>query len=109
MIGALHGRVHIMIGGHWDNSNEWKNLALESLSGAGGTPDMFLLLSKYLWRQGFTRIPESCSSDTSHADCMPSCPEAIVGNWDDMDDVEASQILSAAGVFDLTDVSNMHE
>mmetsp|Transcript_24930 Transcript_24930/g.29454 ORF Transcript_24930/g.29454 Transcript_24930/m.29454 type:complete len:652 (+) Transcript_24930:87-2042(+) len=107
--GALHGRVHIMIGGHWDNSNEWKNLALESLQSAGGSPDMFLLLSKYLWRQGFTRIPETCSADTSHADCMPSCPETIVGDWDDMDDVKASQILSVAGVFDLTDVSNMHD
>jgi outer membrane protein insertion porin family len=48
--GELHGPVHIMIGGHWGMSDEWKGLGNDM-----SFDDKFLLLSKWLWRQGFVR------------------------------------------------------
>merc|ERR1711988_723320 len=54
--------------------------------------DNFLLLSKDLWRQGYIRVPEYCSMDTPHKDCMPSCPEAIIQGR------EASEIFNLAGL-----------
>ena len=38
---------------------------------------VFLLLSKFLWRQGYIRLPETCSMD-SVSDCVASCPDAII-------------------------------
>jgi hypothetical protein len=93
--GGLHGPVHIMIGGHWGNSQNWKNLGSEMK-----LTDKFLLLSKWLWRQGFVRTPDSCSSDTPHDDCMPACPEGII-DWDTISDPDALDILSKTGVFAL--------
>ena len=38
----------------------------------------FLLLSsKFLWRQGFLRCPEYCSSDATAEACSCSCPNAV--------------------------------
>jgi hypothetical protein len=92
--GGLHGPVHIMIGGHWGSAKKWNyvgaNMALA---------DKFLLLSKWLWRLGFVRIPDSCSEDTPHADCMPTCPEGIIGA--DVTSKQAYTILSETGVLSL--------
>lgn len=76
--GYLHGPVHIMIGGHWGYMDKWK-FAIENQT----YPDNYLLLGKYLWRQGFVRVPEICSADTPHSDCMPYCPEETIGNLTD--------------------------
>ena len=71
--GLLHGPLHLMVGGHWGfptDVEEWvKN---NFISG-----DVFLLLSKFLWRQGYIRLPETCSMD-SVSDCVASCPDAII-------------------------------
>ena len=88
--GALHGPVHLMIGGHWDLSPKLKPLAAQM-----SFPDSMLLLSKWLWRQGFARAPEFCSSDTPHSDCMNYCPDEIIG------DRTAQEILWASGVTHL--------
>jgi hypothetical protein len=90
--GELHGPVHLMIGGHWGNSQNWKSIT------EGGVADSFLLLSKWLWRQGFVRIPESCSDDTPHEDCMPTCPEGIIGSLDTMTSDEAYALLDKTGI-----------
>lgn len=55
-------------------------------------PDNFLLLSKFLWRQGFVRVPEICSVDTPHSECMPYCPKETMGN------ATAEELMQKAGV-----------
>ena len=78
--GELHGPVHIMTGGHW-----WLDPLVESLFHTQGhdhgrfSPDQMLLGSKYLWRQGYVRCPEYCSTDTPQSECACSCPAEIVG------------------------------
>ena len=37
-----------------------------------------LLFSKFMWRQGFMRVPEYCSADTPASECMTSCPDEIL-------------------------------
>lgn len=100
--GGLHGPVHIMIGGHWGNAKKWNymgtNMALS---------DKFLLLSKWLWRQGFVRLPDSCSVDTPHSECMPTCPEGIIGT--DLTENEAYTILDTTGILALTPDSSLME
>lgn len=91
--GELHGPVHIMIGGHWANKNTWKMVGKTM-----GFDDKFLLLSKWLWRQGFVRTPDSCSADTPGEDCMSVCPEAIVGK---LTNQSAYDILDKTGVLSL--------
>jgi hypothetical protein len=96
--GELHGPVHIMIGGHWDINPEWK-----PVGSALSFSDKYLLLSKWLWRQGFIRTPSVCSDDTPHADCMPSCPKEITerAGSGDMNNHTAYELLKLSGVFDL--------
>jgi len=91
--GELHGPVHIMIGGHWGNKESWKPVGT-----AMTFDDKFLLLSKWLWRQGFVRTPDSCSSDVPGDECMPVCPEAIVGT---LTNESAYAILANTGVLSL--------
>merc|ERR1711988_1297883 len=43
----------------------------------GDHPDNFLVMSKFLWRQGLIRTPSFCSADTSGDDCMATCPESL--------------------------------
>jgi len=102
--GELHGPVHIMIGGHWGMSDKWKDAG-----NAISLTDKFLLLSKWLWRQGFVRTPESCSTDTPHSECMPTCPEGIVGDWDTMEDGDAYALLDETGIIALNPTTNLHE
>jgi hypothetical protein len=93
--GALHGPVHIMIGGHWGNAKKWSVMDNTDFA------DSFLLLSKWLWRQGFVRTPGSCSDDTPHSECMPSCPEGIIGSLDTMTSDEAYALLDKTGIIAL--------
>ena len=76
--GLLHGPVHVMTGGHWFWDEKQNNVSelvaaahLESASG------FFLLSSKFLWRQGFLRCPEYCSTDTPARECTCSCPDKL--------------------------------
>ena len=64
--GQLHGPVHVMIGGQWDFKYNW-HAYMKMIF----VQDNFLLLSKDLWRQGYIRVPDYCSMDTPHSDCMP--------------------------------------
>lgn len=77
--------VHIMIGGHWNMRSAW-----DAVDAPG---DAHLLLSKFMWRQGFVRVPEFCSDDTPGDDCMPSCPEEIRSQFG-----SAKELLHKAGV-----------
>ena len=94
-----------MIGGHWGMSEKWK-----SLGKSMAFPDQNLLLSKWLWRQGFVRVPTTCSDDTPHADCMPSCPAAILDIFSagaiEAEGREAekaaTEMLTKMGVFSLS-------
>jgi hypothetical protein len=96
--GELHGPVHIMIGGHWDIDSKWKMVG-SSLSFS----DKYLLLSKWLWRQGFVRTPSVCSEDTPHSDCMPSCPQQLTDHagYGPLSNHTAYELLKLAGVFNL--------
>jgi hypothetical protein len=101
--GQLHGPVHIMIGGHWGNKKEWTYV-----SSKVALTDKFLLLSKFFWREGFIRTPQSCSDDTPHEDCMPTCPEGIIGEWKTISDGDAYTILDKAGIIDLNPTTDLH-
>jgi len=88
--GALHGPIHIMVGGHWNMKHIWSRERVEAW---GTWADNHLLLSKFLWRQGFVRIPESCSADTPGDECMPHCPAEITGS------MTAREVLKAGRVW----------
>lgn len=93
--GELHGPVHLMIGGLWGlhaHANVWDELSNWGYE----STDSFLLFAKYMWRQGFIRTPEFCTSDVPHADCMPHCPSEIT------DGVNASAILANTGYSTVT-------
>ena len=92
--GLLHGPVHIMIGGHWGYSDVWKPF-MTMLDDVG--TDEFLLFSKFLWRQGYVRVPDYCSSDTPASKCTSSCP-MIDG---EMFGLNATQILEKSGAHSL--------
>eukprot|EP00618_Florenciella_parvula_P017248 CAMPEP_0119520276 /NCGR_PEP_ID=MMETSP1344-20130328/36331_1 /TAXON_ID=236787 /ORGANISM="Florenciella parvula, Strain CCMP2471" /LENGTH=749 /DNA_ID=CAMNT_0007558145 /DNA_START=116 /DNA_END=2365 /DNA_ORIENTATION=- len=83
--GQLHGPVHIMIGGQWDLSSKWSSYMNEMTFA-----DNFLLLAKVLWRVGFLRVPDYCSTDTPHSDCVTSCPEEYRNG------MNATEIFAAA-------------
>ncbi|KAH8066645.1 hypothetical protein JL722_1098 [Aureococcus anophagefferens] len=98
--GALHGPVHIMIGGQWDfKEPKWGDLTAQL-----SFPDAFLLLSKFLWRQGYVRCPATCSWDTEPADCECSCPSTLTGVGVTR---SASEFLEFAGVDALNPNSNL--
>lgn len=90
--GQLHGPVHIMIGGHWGlhaHADVWDRIA--AVSQSLFEADSFLLYSKFLWRQGFIRLPEYCATDLPASSCTAHCPSEITENFN------ASYILSKAG------------
>jgi len=94
--GLLHGPVHIMIGGHWGAKHDWSGLA----SGMSTDSDSMLLLSKVVWREGFARVPESCSADTPASECVPHCPASIVSpNGEALTSAHARTILNKVNVF----------
>ncbi|KAH8046949.1 hypothetical protein JL720_16235 [Aureococcus anophagefferens] len=62
----------IMVGGLWGmNEKEWVAPLAEN-------EDWFLLASKYMWRQGYVRCPETCSMDAPVADCFCECPSDVL-------------------------------
>ncbi|KAH8083958.1 hypothetical protein JL720_8202 [Aureococcus anophagefferens] len=65
--GQLHGPVHIMVGGHWGVDDAWAAYLSTQKSN-----DYWLLLSKYLWRQGYVECPTACSDDA---------PKRVRGQW----------------------------
>ena len=94
--GALHGPVHIIIGGQWDFDSSRFNLTmLDEESGMPEASGFFLLSSKFLWRQGFVRCPEFCSDDTGNQDCECTCPREITENW------KPYEVMQATGQLDL--------
>ena len=98
--GELHGPVHLMVGGLWgDDGGEWRRVAESE-----GDPDQFLLLSKFLWRQGFVRCPDVCSDDTPVSDCRCDCPDAIVEHAG-----SAYELLNKAGVLELWSDDNVND
>jgi hypothetical protein len=63
-----HGPVHILIGGAWDDRNEY----LDSFSTMKATSR--ILVFKVLWRMGYTRCPSEC--DVSKSDyCKCAVPD----------------------------------
>jgi hypothetical protein len=96
--GALHGPVHLMVGGHWGAKSDWKAFGKHY-----SFPDSFLLLSKVLWREGFARTPDACSADTPHAECMTTCPASVVApNGEAMTNALARAVLEKVNVFALS-------
>eukprot|EP00904_Undaria_pinnatifida_P008207 jgi/Undpi1/4516/HiC_scaffold_18.g07870.m1 len=79
--GRTHGPVHILIGGEWDNPEE----AFTDTVGKRGVPycysNMVPLISKFLWRKGYLRVPDTCSVEQSgggdETSCRASCPEEL--------------------------------
>ena len=87
--GFLHGPVHVMIGGQWfadpDYNVTWTQ---------GGN---YLLASKWLWRQGYVRCPEVCSSDTPSSACVCSCPDEVTAGF-----ASAYDFLDKTGIVNMT-------
>lgn len=81
--GLLHGPIHIMVGGQWHFEQE--KLGVEKLfkksglveMGRGAMVNNFLLMSKFMWRQGYVKCPTVCSSDTPGEQCTCFCPSTI--------------------------------
>eukprot|EP00904_Undaria_pinnatifida_P008202 jgi/Undpi1/4511/HiC_scaffold_18.g07865.m1 len=72
--GGTHGPVHILTGGEWEDPEEdlITNLGLNAI---------IPLLSKYLWRKGYMRMPEMCTEEEngmgSKSTCRASCPPEL--------------------------------
>merc|ERR1711998_747765 len=95
----LHGPVYFFFGGHWGiNISAGYNISYTN----GGD---FLLASKWLWRQGYLRCPETCSSDTPAEKCVCSCPTELVEPFG-----SSENFLIETGLFNLSDslFSNWH-
>ena len=88
--GFLHGPVHIMIGGHWNQKNFWGNNRDYSWPMYG---DVHLLFSKFMWRQGYVKVPELCAADVPGDECMPSCNAAAIG------DKSAREVLKTTRIY----------
>mmetsp|Transcript_19502 Transcript_19502/g.25262 ORF Transcript_19502/g.25262 Transcript_19502/m.25262 type:complete len:635 (+) Transcript_19502:47-1951(+) len=90
--GGFHGPVHIMIGGYWGwDPKKWNKITEKSRISAVG----LLLFAKFLWRQGYSRCPDTCSSDTPQDECYCECPDTIRGNK------TAYQILNESGAVEM--------
>ncbi|CAM9656131.1 unnamed protein product [Scytosiphon promiscuus] len=75
--GGTHGPVHILVGGEWNNPEEQM---IDHLGYTSAVP----LISKYLWRKGYLRTPESCSMEEhgigDGTTCRASCPAEVYEN-----------------------------
>ena len=47
-----------------------------------------MLASKWLWRQGYIRCPETCSDDTPMSDCVCSCPSELTDRFSSSKEVQ---------------------
>ncbi|CAM9369255.1 unnamed protein product [Laminaria digitata] len=68
--GETHGPVHILIGGEWGASEE---AFIQKVGYAESVP----LVSKYLWRKGYLRIPDTCTAGGGEGDCITTCPSHL--------------------------------
>ncbi|CAM9217833.1 unnamed protein product [Ectocarpus sp. 6 AP-2014] len=72
--GGTHGPVHIKVGGEWNDPQEGIIQAL-------GYTNKVPLMSKYLWRKGYLRMPTSCSVESEGtgdaSTCRSSCPAEL--------------------------------
>ena len=89
-LSELHGPVHIMIGGQW-----WVDPSMNFSATNGGD---LLLASKWLWRQGYIRCPETCSEDTPDTKCVCSCPSELTTAFETSKD-----FINGTGLFALSD------
>eukprot|EP00903_Cladosiphon_okamuranus_P013777 g12823.t1 len=75
--GGTHGPVHIKVGGEWNDPEEELAISL-------GYADEVPLMSKFLWRKGFLRMPTTCSvavdGDGDDSTCRASCPAEVYEN-----------------------------
>lgn len=75
-----------MVGGQWHFEQEslelealWKSSGLIGM-GRGAMINNFLLMSKFMWRQGYLKCPTLCSDDTPGDKCTCFCPSTI-SDW----------------------------
>lgn len=65
--GLTHGPVHILTGGQWDNQEE-------DFIAKTGYYMLAPLITKFLWRKGYIRLPDRCNPGDS---CGASCPAHV--------------------------------
>ena len=101
LYGLLHGPLHVMIGGHWNDNLKTMNVSeLVHKAGIPAAASYFLLSSKFLWRQGFLRCPEFCAADTPEEDCSCACPPELIESVNENDDMMSGieRVLEITGM-----------
>ena len=82
--GQLHGPVHILTGGIWGFDAQFETSIQKWMANADGAIAkqslQSILSSKWLWRQGYLRCPDSCAADATES-CTCSCPEELRSHW----------------------------
>ncbi|CAN0087203.1 unnamed protein product, partial [Scytosiphon promiscuus] len=74
--GETHGPVHIKVGGEWNDPEQQLTQAL-------GITAKVPLMSKFLWRKGYLRVPASCTVESEgtragdSSTCRTSCPAEL--------------------------------
>ncbi|CAB1119543.1 unnamed protein product [Ectocarpus sp. CCAP 1310/34] len=75
--GGTHGPVHIKVGGEWNDPEEDMATKL-------GYTSAIPLLTKFLWRKGYLRTPESCTAEEDgvgdSSTCRAGCPAEVYEN-----------------------------
>ena len=89
--------VTVQSGSFGVREDDFFKAASEYARAKGMTPNVsfLLLMSKFLWRQGYVRCPEYCSPDAPEAECVCSCPSDIIGDAP-MRDAGAARAAQAA-------------
>ena len=65
--GLTHGPVHILTGGQWGNEEE-------EFIARTGYYMLAPLITKFLWRKGYLRLPDHCAMGE---ECASSCPPEV--------------------------------
>ncbi|CAN0341395.1 unnamed protein product, partial [Ectocarpus sp. 8 AP-2014] len=72
--GGTHGPVHIKVGGEWNDPEE-------DLATKLGYTDTVPLMTKFLWRKGYLRTPQSCTAEEDgvgdSSTCRAGCPVEV--------------------------------
>ncbi|CAM9333791.1 unnamed protein product, partial [Ascophyllum nodosum] len=98
--GGTHGPVHIVVGGEWNNPEE-------SFIKSSGYSQMAVLITKYLWRKGYLRLPQTCNVEEDgtgdSSTCRSSCPAELYESrgmtpYDVLVDVHALYWVAVAGL-----------
>ncbi|CAM9513044.1 unnamed protein product [Ectocarpus sp. 12 AP-2014] len=75
--GGTHGPVHIKVGGEWNDPEE-------DLATKLGYTAAIPLMTKFLWRKGYLRTPESCTAEEDgvgdSSTCRAGCPAEVYEN-----------------------------